>query len=94
MKSESFWRLTDESSNDNITIGGNDGKEYHFERIAIVTHNRKDYVILRPVVELYGVKNNEGIVFSIDKKKEQVSVVADRQTIANVFEVYLNTLEG
>ena len=86
--------LYDEDNNDAIVLMNEKGEEIPFEQIALIPQNDKTYAILKPLVQLEGVGENEGLVFSIETKSEgmeYLALIVEENIIDKVFDVY-NTL--
>lgn len=81
-------KLLDEENSDNITLYDEEGNELEFEQIAIIPLGDALYAILKPVVLMEGMADDEALVFLIDEEEEMVSLVADEEIGAAVFEEY------
>lgn len=81
-------KLLDEENSDNITLYDEEGSELEFEQIAIIPLGDALYAILKPVVLMEGMADDEALVFLIDEEEEMVSLVADEEIGAAVFEEY------
>ena len=86
--------LYDEDNNDAIVLMNEKGEEIPFEQIALIPQNDKTYAILKPLVQIEGVGENEGLVFSIETNSEgmeYLALIVEENIIDKVFDVY-NTL--
>ena len=70
-------------------------KEIAFEQIAIIPIIKDVYVILKPVVPLEGLGENEGLVFEIknNETEEYLSLVTDEDIIDDVFDIYFKLID-
>ena len=84
--------LFDENNCDPIVLFSENGEEISFEQIALIPIEEKMYAILKPVVPIEGLGENEGLVFSIEVNEENgeefLVLVADEKIIDAVFEIY------
>ena len=83
--------LYDENNNDAIILFSEKGEEIAFEQIAIIPLAEKVYAILKPVIPMEGVGEDEGLVFSIeqnDEGEEYLALTVDEEIIDAVFTVY------
>ena len=83
--------LYDEDNNDAIVLMNENGEEIAFEQIALIPIHEKVYAILKPVIPLEGLGENEGLVFSIETNAEgmeYLSLVLDEDVIDQVFVIY------
>ena len=80
--------LFDEENEDDITIYDEDGNPVAFEQIALIPLEEKIYAILKPVLPMEGLGEDEGMVFEIDEAEESLNVVVEDDIIDAVFAVY------
>ena len=80
--------LFDEENEDDITIYDEDGNPVAFEQIALIPLEEKIYAILKPVLPMEGLGEDEGMVFEIDEAEEALNVVVEDEIIDAVFAVY------
>ena len=80
--------LFDEENEDDITIYDEDGNPVAFEQIALIPLEEKVYAILKPVLPMEGLGEDEGMVFEIDEAEESLNVVVEDEIIDAVFAVY------
>lgn len=85
-------QLFDEENSENIVLYNDQNEGVEFEQIAIAPWRGKVYAILRPVMEIPGVADDEAIVFLIDEENETLSIVDNEEVIDGVFEVYYEML--
>ena len=81
-------KLLDEENSDNITLFDEEGSELEFEQVAIIPLGDALYAILKPVVLMEGMADDEALVFLIDEEEEMVSLIVDEEIGAAVFEEY------
>ena len=84
--------LLDEDNND-IIILANENGNIEFEQIALIPQKEKLYVILKPVVPIDGLGEDEGLVFFINEEEKNLMLVTDEQIIDEVFDVYFSLVE-
>ena len=83
--------LYDENNNDKIILFNENGDEIAFEQIAIIPIAEKVYAILKPIIPMEGVGEDEGLVFSIEQNdagEEYLALTVDEEIIDAVFTVY------
>ncbi len=89
--------LFDEENNDAIVLFNERGEEIAFEQIALIPLNERVYAILKPVMPLEGLGENEALVFSIEENDETneecLVLVVDVEIIDKVFDVYDKLVE-
>ena len=87
--------LLDENNNDNIKLYNEENEEIEFEQIALVPIENKTYAILRPVVEMEGIAEDEALVFVIDEIDDEdcLVIVEDDNIVDKVFEEYYKMLK-
>jgi uncharacterized protein YrzB (UPF0473 family) len=89
--------LFDEENNDAIVLFNERGEEIAFEQIALIPLNERVYAILKPVMPLEGLGENEALVFSIEENEETneecLVLVIDEEIIDKVFDVYDKLVE-
>ena len=88
--------LYDEDNNDAIVLMNEKGEEIAFEQIALIPMPEKVYVILKPIMPLEGVGEDEGLVFSIETNAEGMEYLAltvDEDIIDQVFAIYDELVE-
>lgn len=93
---EFMKKLLDPENKDNIEFFNEEGDLISFEQVAIVPHNEKVYVILKPVDEMEGVGEDEALVFVVDFDEylleSYLKLVEDEVDIEIVFEKYYDLL--
>lgn len=80
--------LFDEENGDNVTIYDEEGNPIEFEQVALIPIEEKVYAILKPVLPMEGVGEDEGLVFEIDEAEESLNLVVEEDVIDAVFAVY------
>ena len=83
-------QLLDPENTDVVVLYGSNGDCISFEQIALVPQEENVYVILKPVVPMEGMDEDEGLVFKIEdmEKDAYLSLVTDESIIDAVFDVY------
>ena len=87
--------LLDENNTENIKLYNEENEEIEFEQIALVPIENKTYAILRPVVEMVGIAEDEALVFVIDEIDDEdcLVIVEDDSVVDKVFEEYYKMLK-
>ena len=88
--------LYDEDNNDPIILFNEKGEEIAFEQIAIIPIQETVYCILKAIIPLEGMSEDEGLVFVVlkdDEGQEYLSLVDDDSIIDAVFEIYDSLVE-
>jgi uncharacterized protein YrzB (UPF0473 family) len=89
-------KLYDEDNNDLIYLFNEKGEEIAFEQIALIPIKQDTFAILKPVVPLEGLNEDEGLVFEIKVNEdglEYLMLVVDEKIIDDVFEIYFKLVE-
>ena len=95
-KIDAIDAIFDENNTDNVVLYNADDEAVEFEQIAIIPLDDKDYAILKPVVPLEGMKEDEGLVFVLDEDEdgeEQLVIVQEEDIINKVFDIYEKLFE-
>ena len=90
-KMDAIDAIFDENNTDNVVLYNADDEAVEFEQIAIIPIDDNDYAILKPVVPLEGMKEDEALVFVLEEDEEgeqQLTIVQDEKIIDKVFDVY------
>ena len=89
-------KLYDENNTDNIILYNEEGEAVEFEQIALIPLDSSDFAILRPVVALEGMGEDEALVFGIEEVdgEETLVIVEDDDVVDAVFEEYYNMLRA
>lgn len=87
--------LLDENNTENIKLYNEENQEIEFEQIALVPIENKTYAILRPVLEMEGIAEDEALVFVIDEIDDEdcLVIVEDDAIVDKVFEEYYKMLK-
>lgn len=88
-------QIFDENDSDNIVLHNEKGQAVEFEQIAVIPlHGEALYVILRPVVTLPGLAEDEALVFAIVSEygEEVLKLVEEDAVIDEVFAEYYELL--
>ena len=89
-------KIFDENNNDNVILYNSKDEPVEFEQICIVPRKQRFYCILKPVVKMEGVGEDEGLVFVVntnEQGEEILNIVTDEKIIDEVFDVYFKLLE-
>ena len=91
--------LLDEDNEEPILLMGEDGKQILFDQVAVIPYQVQGetrlYAILKPIDKIEGVEDDEAIVFYVDVRDEDDSLirVEEDESIARaVFEKYYELL--
>ncbi len=88
--------IFDENNTENIVLYNADDEAVEFEQIAIVPIEENDYAILKPVVPLEGMSDDEAMVFELqenDEGERQLVMVQEEDVIDKVFDIYEKLFE-
>lgn len=88
--------LFDQNNNENITLYNEKDEPVEFEQIALIPLDDIVYAILRPVMEIEGVAEDEAFVFEIVEDEETgdaLRLVEDDKIIDAVFADYNKLLD-
>ena len=87
--------LLDENNTENIKLYNEENQEVEFEQIALVPIENKTYAILKPVLKMEGIADDEALVFVIDEIDDEdcLVIVEDDAVIDQVFEEYYKMLK-
>ncbi len=89
-------KLLDPDNLENIVLYNANDAKVEFEQIASIPVGEDMYVILSPVEPIFGVDEDEGVVFKIakdDDGMQYLSYVSDPEMIDFVFDVYNKILD-
>lgn len=91
----SIDKILDENCDENIFLYNEDGEAVEFEQIAVIPMEDETYVILRPVILLEGMNEDEALVFVIETVdgEDTLAIVEDDAAVDAVFEEYYALLE-
>ena len=87
-------KICDENNNEAIVLKNENGEEIAFEQIAVIPENDVLYLIMRPVVPIEGVGEDEGLVFLVNEGMKRFELVVDDEIIDRVFAVYDKLVEA
>lgn len=96
MDKNSIERLLDDKDTESIILYDEDDKEVEFEQIAIIPFENAVYAILKPVVKMEGVEEDEAIVFALDTDEESdevLTIVEEDAIIDAVFDAYYKLID-
>ena len=88
--------IFDENNTENVVLYNADNEAVEFEQIAIVPIEEKDYAILKPVVPLEGMKDDEAMVFELQENEDgerQLVMALEEEVIDKVFDIYEKLFE-
>ena len=86
-------KLYDEENNEVILLNNEAGEEIAFEQIALIPQGEAVYLIVKPVVPIEGIGEDEGLVLFINEVQERLDLVTDMEIIDRVFDVYDQLVE-
>lgn len=83
-------KLFDEDNTDLIVLYNEKGEEISFEQIALIPLKNNTYFILKPVIVLEGMSEDEGLVFELKEinGEEYIVLVTKENIINDVFDIY------
>ena len=87
-------KLFDENNDDNIILYNEEDEAIEFEQIALLYLGEAPYALLRPVVTLPPMQEDEALVFEIAEidGEECLQICEDDQIIDMVFQEYYKLL--
>ena len=87
-------KLLDENNNENIVLYDENNNATEFEQVAIIPFNQKIYCILKPTTKIFGLDDDEALVFVIEEiDDEDCLVICDNMEVVNkVFDLYYELL--
>lgn len=88
--------LFDEKDTSPISLFNEKGEEVKFEQIALIPLDEKIYAILKPIIKMEFIGDDEALVFEIvqnendedGSEQEYLNLVSDIDTIDKAFEEY------
>lgn len=88
--------LLDADNNDNIVLFNEDNQPIEFQQIALVSIQNRVYALLKPVLSMEGIADDEGLVFVIEEvdDEECLVIVEENEIIDKVFEKYFEMLRA
>lgn len=88
--------LLDENNNENIVLFNEDNQKVEFEQIALVPIDSRVYALLKPVLHIDGIGEDEALVFTIEEidGEDCLVIVEEDEIIDNVFEEYYEMLRA
>jgi len=86
--------VMDENCDDNVVLYNTKNEPVEFEQVCYVPIGDRDFCILKPVVALDGMNEDEALVFELKKDEENDFVLVDEESIIDkVFDIYEDLLE-
>lgn len=88
--------ILDDDNNDNVVLFDADNKPVEFEQIALIPIQNHVYALLKPVLKMEGIADDEALVFSIEEidDEECLVIVEEDEVIDKVFEEYYEMLRA
>lgn len=88
--------LLDEDNDDNIVLFNEDNQTVEFEQIALVPIQDRVYALLKPVLSMQGIADDEALVFAIEEvdNEERLVIVEEDEIVDKVFEEYYEMLRA
>ena len=88
-------KIFSEGNNENVILYNSKDEPVEFEQIAVVPIGDDDYCILKPVVPMEDMKDDEALVFVLTEHDGEASldVVIDEKIVDQVFDVYYEMLD-
>lgn len=82
--------LFDENNSDNIVLYNDKEEPVEFEQIALIPLDGKIYAILKPTMEIEGVKEDEAFAFELVEidEEESLRLVEDEKLMDDIFAEY------
>ena len=88
--------LNDPNNIDQIILDDGEGNDIYFEQVATIPYNGVTYCMLKPVSELEGIGEEEGIIFYVDETDPNdpiLLVEEDENKASLVYNEYLKMCE-
>lgn len=88
--------LLDEDNDDNIVLFNESNQPVEFEQIALVPIQDCVYALLKPILSMQGIADDEALVFAIEEvdNEERFVIVEDDEIVDKVFEEYYEMLRA
>ena len=90
-------QLFDEDNTDNVVLYDENDNEVEFEQIAVIPYEERLFCILKPVGEVEGIEDDEGVVFEIFEEDDEngggLCTVDESDIIDAVFGIYYDMLD-
>ncbi len=91
--------IFDENNTDPIVLYNEKGEGVQFEQIALIPLDERAFVILKPLIQMEGIGEDEALVFEIienanEDEEDFLALVVDVDTIERVFKVYDGLVDG
>ncbi len=88
--------LMDEENTSHIVLYSETNEPVTFEQIALIVLRGKAYAMLRPLVDIPGLAEDEALVFAIEEYEDEQTlvVVQDDRIVDEVFEEYYRLLRA
>ena len=85
--------LLDPENCENIDLCGPDGEDVSFEQIAVIPLEGTIWFILRPVVPIGNMQEDQALVFFIEEEDEDRLILCEEEDmISKVFDIYYQML--
>ena len=85
--------LLDPENCENIGLCGPDGEDVSFEQIAVIPLEGTVWFILRPVVPIGNMQEDQALVFFIEEEDEDRLILCEEaDMISKVFDIYYQML--
>ena len=88
-------RLLDEDDDENIVLFDMNNEAHEFEQIAVIPYDERIYAIMKPVLQMEGIADDEALVFALDEFEDEcaISIETDDRIANEVFERYYELLD-
>ena len=91
--------LLDEDNKEPIILQSTDGKDIPFEQIALIPHEEKFFCILKPLVALEGISENDCIIFRVvtpetEGENSYLVVEESEETAEAVYSKYIEMVKS
>lgn len=88
-------KILDENNVEDIVLKDADNNSIRFQQVAVIPYDKTDklYAILIPLSPMVGVNPGEGVLFEINEKTFEMTIVNDVEIIDDVLQIYMEEIQ-
>ena len=88
-------KILDENNVEDIVLKDADNNSIRFQQVALIPYDKTDklYAILIPLSPMVGVNPGEGVLFEINEKTFEMTIVNDVEIIDDVLQIYMEEIQ-
>ena len=88
--------ILNEENSGNVVLYNEKNEAVEFEQVAVIPLDGKVYVILKPVICMAGMVDDEALVFAIEEMDDEecIVIVEDDDVVDAVFDEYYKLLKA